>query len=116
MLARLGEEKGFSAEAVLARRASVLNALGRSTEALADIAQALALWQRLAPAGQLNRIELFDVLASIQARLGDHRSAEETARRALALVVDRDQIEPAQLARIEALAGTQRFLVKRSEQ
>ncbi|MEO7326603.1 MAG: protein kinase [Dokdonella sp.] len=108
LLASLGEQNGFTAEGVLARRASALNALGRSTEALADINQALALWQRLAPAGHLHKIELLDVLASIQDRLGDHRAAEETTKRALALVVDRHQVEPARLARIEALAGTRR--------
>jgi hypothetical protein len=56
----------------------------------------------------LHRIELLDVLASVQTHLGDERSAEETARSAVALVTDRLQIEPAQLARIEALERPRR--------
>ncbi|QBB70618.1 serine/threonine protein kinase [Pseudolysobacter antarcticus] len=105
LLARLGEQQGVVAEAVSARRASALNALGRSAEALVDINQALALWQQLTPAAHLRQIELLDVLASIQARLGDVHSARDTARRAIGLVGNRSQIEPVQLARIEALAA-----------
>ena len=104
LLVRLDKQHGTAAEMVLARRASALNALGRPAEALADINRALAMWQQLAPAGHLHRIELLDVLASIHTRLGDHRAARDTARRAIALVKDRRWIEPALLARIEALA------------
>nr|WP_305119001.1 serine/threonine-protein kinase [Tahibacter harae] len=105
LLARLDKQHGTTAETVLARRASALAALGRPAEALADIHQALALWQQLAPAGNLHRIELLDQLASLHTRLGDSRAARDAARRAVALVQDRSRIEPALLARIEALAG-----------
>ncbi|HVL10257.1 MAG TPA: tetratricopeptide repeat protein [Burkholderiaceae bacterium] len=104
LLVRLDKQHGTAAEMVLARRASALNALGRPAEALADINRALAMWQQLAPAGHLHQIELLDVLASIYTRLGDHRAARDTARHANALVKDRRWIEPALLARIEALA------------
>ncbi len=104
LLLRLDERHGAVAEAVLARRASALNALGRPAEALTDINQALAIWQQLAPAGDLHRIELLDVLASIHMRLGNVRAARDTARRAIALVKDRRWIEPGLLARIEVLA------------
>lgn len=103
LLARLDKQHGAVAVSVLVRRASALNALDRFAEALADIDQALAMWQRLAPAGDLHRIELLDVRASIQTRLGDDRAARETARRAIALVKNRRWIEPALLARIDAL-------------
>jgi serine/threonine-protein kinase len=108
LLARLDLQQGTIAEIVLARRASTLHALGRSREALADIDQALAMWQRLAPAGDLHRIELLDVRAAIQAQLGDTHAARETARRAVALVRHRNWMEPALLARIEALAEAER--------
>lgn len=104
ILTRLGERDGRVAESVLARRARSLDALGRTSEALADITRALDLWQHLAPAGNLHRIELLDTLASIQSHRGDAHAAAQTARRALSLVADRRQIEPAQLARIEGLA------------
>jgi hypothetical protein len=103
ILTRLGERDGRVAESVLARRARSLDALGRTAEALTDITQALSMWQHLAPAGKLHRIELLDTLASIQSHRGDARGATETARRALSLVVDRRQIEPEVLARIEGL-------------
>jgi len=115
VLARLGERDGRTAETVLARRASVLDALGRSTEALTDITQALALWQRLAPAGRLHRIELLDALASIQGHLGDQRTAADTARGALALITDRPLVDPALLARIERLAATPRTPTRKVE-
>ena len=108
VLDRLGERDGATAEIVLARRARVLDALGRPREALADATQALALWRRLAPAGHLHRIELLDTLASIQTHLGDPRAAQDSARQAIGLVVDRKQIEPTRLARIEALAALPR--------
>ena len=108
LLARLDKQHGGVAESVRARRAGALNALGRHAEALADINQALAMWQQLAPAGYLHRIELLDVLAAIQGRQGDADAARETARRAVALVKDRDEVEPALLARIEALAAAGR--------
>lgn len=108
LLTRLDKRNGNAAEAVLARRASVLTALGRHAEALGDINQALALWQQLAPAGHLRRIELLDQLASIHTRLGDARAARDAARSAVALVQNRRWIEPALLARIEALAGAGR--------
>lgn len=107
LLARLDERHGAVAEAVLARRASALNALGRPAEAMPDINQALAIWQQLAPAGDLHRIELLDVLASTHTRRGDGRAARETARRAMALVKERRQIEPVLLARIEVLAAAE---------
>ncbi|WP_313918363.1 serine/threonine-protein kinase [Tahibacter sp.] len=107
LLARLDERHGAVAEAVLARRASALNALGRPAEAMPDINQALAIWQQLAPAGDLHRIELLDVLASLHTRLGDGRAARDTARRAMALVKDRRRIEPVLLARIEAMAAAE---------
>jgi serine/threonine-protein kinase len=114
VLTRLGERDGLTAESVLARRARVLDALGRSDEALAEVTRALALWQRLAPAGHLHRIELLDALASIQAHRGDRRAAEDSARQAIALVGDRRQVEPALLARIEALAAPTRPIAKGS--
>lgn len=104
LLVRLGRPESSTAEIVAARRASVLNALGRPREALIDINRALALWQQLAPAGDLHRIELLDMLASIQTKLGDGRAARDSARTAIALVKHRHWIEPALLARIEALA------------
>lgn len=107
LLVRLDEKHGAVAEAVLARRAGALNALGRPAEALADINQALAIWQQLAPAGDLHRIELLDVLASIHVRLGDDRAARDTARRAMGLVKDRRWIEPVLLERIAALAASE---------
>jgi len=107
LLERLDERHGSVAELVLARRASALNALGRSAEALADINQALAIWQQLAPAGHLHRIELLDTLASIHTRLGDVRAARDTARQAMALVTDWRWIEPVLLARIEAVAASE---------
>lgn len=104
LLVRLGQPHGSVAEIVAARRAIALNALGRPREALADINQALALWQQLAPAGSLHRIELLDVRASIQTNLGDSRAARDTARTAVAMVKHRSWIDPALLARIEVLA------------
>jgi serine/threonine-protein kinase len=104
LLTRLGKQHGTAAQSVLARRASTLNALGRPAEALADINQALAMWQQLAPAGELHRIELLDVRAAIQTLLGDASAAQDSARQAVALVRDRKWVEPALLARIEALA------------
>src|SRR3569623_1106774 len=108
LLARLDEQHGSVAEIVLARRASVLNALGRPAEALVDIDHALLLWQQLAPAGYLHQIELLDVQGSVQAHLGDARAARDAARRAVALVKERSQIEPALLSRIEARAASGR--------
>ncbi|TDR42075.1 serine/threonine-protein kinase [Tahibacter aquaticus] len=108
LLLRLDKQHGTTAEMVLARRASALTALGRPAEALVDIHRALAMWQQLAPAGYLHQIELLDVLASIQTRLGDGRAARDTARRAVALVKDRSWVEPALLARIDALAESGR--------
>ncbi|MGB0134937.1 serine/threonine-protein kinase [Dokdonella sp.] len=108
LLARLDERRGLVAEMVLARRASALNALGRSAEGLDDIQQALAIWQQLAPAGDLHQIELLDALASINARLGENAAARDAASHALALVEDRNHIEPALLARIEAQAKQDR--------
>ncbi|MEO8671152.1 MAG: tetratricopeptide repeat protein [Tahibacter sp.] len=105
LLARLDQLHGVIAESVLARRASVLNALERSAEALVDVHQALAMWQQLAPTGYLHQIELLDVQASIHTHLGDAGAARDTARRAIALVKDRRSIDPALLARIENLAG-----------
>jgi tetratricopeptide (TPR) repeat protein len=86
LLTRLGEENGLVAEGVLARRARVLDALGRPAEALADIKRALGLWQQLAPAGHLHEIELLDVLAATQAGLGDAQSSRDSARRAMGLI------------------------------
>ena len=54
--------------------------------------------------GDLHRIELLDGLASIHASLGDERAARDAARRAVALVRDRSVLEPALLARIDAVA------------
>ena len=77
-------------------------------EALADIDTALAMWQRLAPEGTLHTIELLDAEATIHARLGDTHAARDAARSALALVRDRHFIDPALLARIDALSGSAR--------
>jgi serine/threonine protein kinase len=105
LLRQLGQQGGPVAEAVLARRASALNALGRPAEALQDINRALALWQQLAPAGHRHQVELLDALASIQARGGNGVAARETARRAVGLVRDRSEFEPALLNRIDVLAA-----------
>ncbi len=104
LLARLGESEGLVSLAVLARRAEVLLALGRFGDADADIRQALASWDRLAPAGALTRVDLLGTQASIQAGLGDLPAARETARRAMAFVHDRDAFDPVRLARIDTLA------------
>lgn len=108
LLARLGASDGMVTQAVLARRADALQALGRSAEALADVGQALAMWRRLAPAGTLREVELLGAQASIEASLDDAPAARDTARRALALIGDRTRIEPALLARIDALAKSAR--------
>ena len=104
LLSRLGERDGPSAEAVLWRRARVLDAAGRFDEALADINDAATLWQQLAPSERLHRVELLATLASVQAHLGDARSARGTARRAMDSLADRTQSDPILVARIEALA------------
>jgi serine/threonine-protein kinase len=104
LLARLDKQDGVIAASVLARRATALHALGRLAEALADARQALTMWQRLAPAGNLHQIQLLDVLASIQARLGDADSARDSARLAITLIKDRRRLDPALLLRLDALA------------
>jgi hypothetical protein len=48
---------------------------------LVDVERALAMWQQLAPAGELHRIELLDTLASIRASLGDTQAARVPAVR-----------------------------------
>jgi eukaryotic-like serine/threonine-protein kinase len=108
LLVRLEQQRGTIAESVSVQRASALRALGRLPDALAETERALAMWQGLAPAGDLHRIELLDGLASLQAGLGDVPGARDAARRALALVEDRRQIEPALLARIDAMAARAR--------
>ena len=67
--------------------------------------QALTMWQQLAPARVLHQIELLEVLASIQARMGNADAARDSLRRAIALLIDRCPINPVLLARIENLAS-----------
>ncbi len=104
LLSRLEEQNGRSAEAVLWRRAKALEAAGRFNDALVDINRAILLWQQLAPSERLHKIELLDTLASVQAHLGAASLARDAARRALTLVTERTQTDPAVLARIETLA------------
>lgn len=108
LLAQLGHADSVIAETVLARRAAALHALGRLDEARADYEGALAMWQTLAPGGDLHRIELLDGIATIEAALGDDAAARATARRALALPGDRARVDPAVLARLDAIAAASR--------
>jgi serine/threonine-protein kinase len=79
MLTRLDQQRGVIAQSLHAQRASVLYSLGHDVDALVDIEQALAMWQQLAPAGELHRMALLDTLASIRARIGDARDTREAA-------------------------------------
>ncbi|TDR38902.1 serine/threonine-protein kinase [Tahibacter aquaticus] len=105
MLRRLGETQGPSAVAVAVRRAAVLDDLRRYPEALTDIQQAVALWQRLAPDGYRRRAEMLAQLAQLQSKSGDLPAARATAQSALALVGHSEQIDPARLATLQSLAA-----------
>jgi serine/threonine-protein kinase len=105
MLLALGETRGLVAIAVAARRAAVLDALQRYPEALADIRQALALWQFLAPDGYRLHAELLAHLARLQSLQGDVRNAKATALSALALIRLRGEIDPVALATLQSLAA-----------
>lgn len=106
MLRATGMAEGPIAVSVLARRAAVLEALRRYPEALADIRQALALWQRMARDGYRRRVEMLAQLATLQSATGDARAAKATAQSALAAIEQSDQIDPAALAVIRSLADT----------
>ena len=105
MLLDLGETQGPVAVAAAARRAEALAALRRYPEARMELQQALATWRHLAPDGVRRRVELFAQLASLQAAAGDARAARATAKSALALIGQREEIDPAQLAAIRSIAG-----------
>lgn len=70
LLARLDQEHGVIAQTVHARRAEALHALQRLPGALAEARQALAMWQRLAPADDVHRAHLHAAVAAIEADLG----------------------------------------------
>ena len=97
-LRAVGEDSGQIAVTVSARRAAVLEALHRIPEALTEIQQALALWQRMAPDGWRRHAELLAQMARLQAASGDVAAAKATAKSALARVAQPDQIDPAALA------------------
>jgi tetratricopeptide (TPR) repeat protein len=103
MLLALGETRGPVAIAVAAQRGAVLDALQRYPEALADIRQAVALWQSLAPDGYRLHAELLARLARLQSLQGDVRDAKATALSALTLIRQRGEIDPAALATLRSL-------------
>ena len=105
MLRRLGETQGMSAVVVAAQRAAVLDDLHRYPEALTEIQQAVALWQRLAPDGYRRRAEMLAQLAQLQSKSGDLPAARATAQSALALIGQREQIDPVRLATLQSLAA-----------
>ena len=108
LLSDLDETRGPIAIGVAARRAQVLEALRRYAEAKADIEQALALWQRLAPDGYRRRVEMLALLAKLQSASGDAHAATATAKSALAQLRQRAEIDPARLALLQSLAGAAR--------
>lgn len=66
------------------------------------------MWDRLAPRGDLHRIELLDDVASIHTSIGNDSAARDAARHALSLIRDRNLIDPAMLAHLESLAPASR--------
>ncbi|MDC8011661.1 serine/threonine-protein kinase [Tahibacter soli] len=106
MLLAIGASEGPIAVAVLARRAAALEARRRYAEALGDIRQALALWQRMVPQGYRRRAELLAQLARLQSATGDASAAKATAKAALASIDRRGEVDADWLAVVLSLAGS----------